>query len=97
MSSTEKIDNKNVYIIINDKYKFLLKDKENGDVEIIYEGVAVSKDLTLSSYDGTYISNSGSFEITNNCFWRRANSKFRCTKHCHSKFIWKYCNGKTTV
>ena len=67
LSSTEKIDNKNAYIIINAQYKFLLKDKENGDVEIIYEGVAVSGDLTLSSYDGTYTyPNSGSFEITNN-------------------------------
>ena len=67
LSSTEKIDNKNAYIIINDQYKFLLKDKENGDVEITYEGVAVSGDLTLSSYDGTYTyPNSGSFEITNN-------------------------------
>ena len=54
LSSTEKIDNKNAYIIINDQYKFLIKDKENGDVEITYEGVAVSGDLTLSSYDGTY-------------------------------------------
>ena len=67
LSSTEKIDNKNAYIIINDQYKFLLKDKENGDVEITYEGVAVSGDLTLSSYEGTYTyPNSGSFEITNN-------------------------------
>ena len=67
LSSTEKIDNKNAYIIINDQYKFLLKDKENGDVEIIYEGVAVSGDLTLSSYDGTYTyPNSGTFTVTNN-------------------------------
>ena len=44
LSSTEKIDNKNAYIIINDQYKFLIKDKENGDVEITYEGVAVSGD-----------------------------------------------------
>ena len=67
LSSTEKIDNKNAYIIINDQYKFLLKDKENGDVEITYEGVAVSGDLTLSSYDGTYTyPNSGTFEVTNN-------------------------------
>ena len=67
LSSTEKIDNKNAYIIINAQYKFLLKDKENGDVEITYEGVAVSGDLTLSSYDRTYTyPNSGSFEITNN-------------------------------
>ena len=67
VSSKEKIDDKNAYITINDQYKFLLKDKENGDVEIIYEGVAVSGDLTLSSYEGTYTyPNSGSFEITNN-------------------------------
>ena len=67
LSSKEKIDEKNAEIIINDEHKFLVKDKENGDVEIIYEGVAVSGDLTLSSYDGTYTyPNSGSFEITNN-------------------------------
>ena len=67
LSSKEKVDEKNAEIIVNDEYKFLVKDKENGDVEIIYEGVAVSKDLTLSSYDGTYTyPNSGSFEITNN-------------------------------
>ena len=67
LSSKEKIDDKNAYIIINAQYKFLLKDKENGDVEITYEGVTVSGDLTLSSYDETYTyPNSGSFEITNN-------------------------------
>ena len=67
LSSTEKIDNKNAYIIINDQYKFLLKDKENGDVEITYEGVAVSGDLTLSSYEETYTyPNSGTFTVTNN-------------------------------
>ena len=67
LSSTEKIDNKNAYIIINDQYKFLIKDKENGDVEITYEGVAVSGDLTLSSYEETYTyPNSGTFTVTNN-------------------------------
>ena len=67
LSSTEKIDDKNAYIIINDQYKFLLKDKENGDVEITYEGVAVSGDLTLSSYEGTYTyPNSGTFTVTKN-------------------------------
>ena len=67
LSSKEKIDEKNAEIIINDEHKFLVKDKENGDVEITYEGVAVSGDLTLSSYEGTYTyPNSGSFEITNN-------------------------------
>ena len=67
LSSKEKIDNKNAYIIINDQYKFLVKDKENGDVEITYEGVTVSGDLILSSYDGTYTyPNSGTFTVTNN-------------------------------
>ena len=67
LSSKEKLDDKNAYIIVNDQYKFLIKDKENGDVEITYEGVAVSGDLTLSSYDGTYTyPNSGTFTVTNN-------------------------------
>ena len=67
LSSTEKLDDKNAYIIVNDQYKFLLKDKENGDVEITYEGVAVSGDLTLSSYEETYTyPNSGTFTVTNN-------------------------------
>ena len=67
LSSKEKLDDKNAYIIVNDQYKFLLKDKENGDVEITYEGVAVSGDLTLSSYEGTYTyPNNGTFTVTNN-------------------------------
>ena len=67
LSSTEKIDSKNAYIIINDQYKFLLKDKENGDVEIIYDGIAKADDLTISSKNGTYTyPNSGTFEVTNN-------------------------------
>ena len=67
LSSKEKLDDKNAEIIVNDQYKFLVKDKENGDVEIIYEGVAVLRGLTLSSYEETYTyPNSGSFEITNN-------------------------------
>ena len=67
LSSKETIDDKNAYIIVNDQYKFLLKDKENGDVEITYEGVAVSGDLTLSSYEETYTyPNSGTFTVTNN-------------------------------
>ena len=28
---------------------FLVKDKENGDVEIIYDGIAKADDLTISS------------------------------------------------
>ena len=67
MSSKEKIDDKDAEIIVNDQYKFRVKDKENADVEIIYEGVAVSGGLTLSSYEGTYTyPNSGTFRVTNN-------------------------------
>ena len=55
LSSKEKIDDKNAEIIINDKYKFLIKDKENGDVDITYEGIDISKGLKLSSYEETYM------------------------------------------
>ena len=58
---------KNAEIIVNDEYKFLVKDKENGDVEIIYDGIAKADDLTISSKNGTYTyPNSGTFEVTNN-------------------------------
>ena len=67
LSSKEKIDEKNAEIIINDEHKFLVKDKENGDVEIIYDGIAKADDLTISSKNGTYTyPNSGTFEVTNN-------------------------------
>ena len=67
LSSKEKIDKKNAEIIINDEHKFLVKDKENGDVEIIYEGIAKASDLTISPKNGTYTyPNSGTFEVTNN-------------------------------
>ena len=55
ISSKEIIDDKNAEIIINDKYKFLIKDKENGDVDITYEGIDISKGLKLSSYEETYM------------------------------------------
>ena len=55
LSSKEKIDDKNAEIIINDKYKFLIEDKENGDVDITYEGIDISKGLKLSSYEETYM------------------------------------------
>ena len=67
LSSKEKVDEKNAEIIVNDEYKFLVKDKENGDVEIIYDGIAKADDLTISSKNGTYTyQNSGTFEVTNN-------------------------------
>ena len=67
LSSKEKVDEKNAEIIVNDEYKFLVKDKENGDVEIIYDGIAKAGDLTISSKNGTYTyPNSGTFEVTNN-------------------------------
>ena len=67
LSSKEKVDEKNAEIIVNNEYKFLVKDKENGDVEIIYDGIAKADDLTISSKNGTYTyPNSGTFEVTNN-------------------------------
>ena len=67
LSFKEKVDEKNAEIIVNDEYKFLVKDKENGDVEIIYDGIAKADDLTISSKNGTYTyPNSGTFEVTNN-------------------------------
>ena len=67
LSSKEKVDEKNAEIIVNDEYKFLVKDKENGDVEIIYEGIAKASDLTISPRNETYTyPNSGTFEVTNN-------------------------------
>ena len=67
LSSKEKVDEKNAEIIVNDEYKFLVKDKENGDVEIIYDGIAKADDLTISSKNGIYTyPNSGTFEVTNN-------------------------------
>ena len=67
LSSKEKVDEKNAEIIVNDEYKFLVKDKENGDVEIIYDGIAKADDLTISSKNGTdTYPNSGTFEVTNN-------------------------------
>ena len=67
LSSKEKVDEKNAEIIVNDEYKFLVKDKENGDVEIIYDGIAKADDLTISLKNGTYTyPNSGTFEVTNN-------------------------------
>ena len=67
LSSKEKIDDKNAEIIINDKYKFLIKDKENGDVDITYEGIDISKGLKLSSYEETYMyPQSGTFTVTEN-------------------------------
>ena len=67
LSSKEKVDEKNAEIIVNDEHKFLVKDKENGDVEIIYEGIAKASDLTISPRNETYTyPNSGTFEVTNN-------------------------------
>ena len=67
LSSKEKIDDKTAEIIINDEHKFLVKDKENGDVEISYEGIAKGLDLALSKYNETYTyPTSRTFTVTNN-------------------------------
>ena len=67
ISSKEIIDDKNAEIIVDDKYKFALKDTEEGDVEVTYQGVAASSDLSISAKSGTYVyPNSGTFTVTNN-------------------------------
>ena len=67
LNSTDKIDDRNAEIIVNGEHKFLIKDKENGDVEIIYQGIAKIGDLALSSSSGTYTyPTSGTFTVINN-------------------------------
>ena len=67
ISSKEIIDDKNAEIIVDDKYKFALKDTEEGDVEVTYQGVAASSDLSISAKSGTYVyPTSGTFTVTNN-------------------------------
>ena len=67
LNSTDRIDDRNAEIIVNGEHKFLIKDKENGDVEIIYEGMAKIGDLALSSSSGTYTyPTSGTFSVINN-------------------------------
>ena len=67
ISSKEIIDDKNAEIIVDDKYKFALKDTEEGDVEVTYQGIAASSDLSISAKSGTYVyPNSGTFTVTNN-------------------------------
>ena len=67
ISSKEIIDDKNAEIIVDDKYKFALKDTEEGDVEVTYQGVAASSDLSILAKSGTYVyPNSGTFTVTNN-------------------------------
>lgn len=55
ISYKEIIDDKNAEIIVDDKYKFALKDTEEGDVEVTYQGVAGSSDLSISAKSGTYV------------------------------------------
>ena len=59
------IDSNNAYIVVEEKYKFLLSDKENGDVEIIYQGIAGR--LELSEYAGKYrYQETKTFEVIKN-------------------------------
>lgn len=65
VDSIEKKNEINAEILVNGKYMFLIKDKENGDVEIIYLGKA--GELLLSATSGTYTyPTSGTFEIAKN-------------------------------
>ena len=59
------IDSNNAYIVVEEKYKFLLSDKENGDVEIIYQGIVGR--LELSEYAGEYrYQETKTFEVIKN-------------------------------
>lgn len=61
----EKKNDINAEILVNEKYIFLIKDKENGDVEIIYLGKA--GELILSATSGTYTyPTTGTFEVVKN-------------------------------
>ena len=67
LSEKEIIDDKNANITINEQYKFLLRDTENGDVEIVYEGVYNASNLVLSSYGDVYTyPTSGTFSVIKN-------------------------------
>ncbi len=67
LNSVEELNDTNAEIVVDDQYKFLVKDKENGDVEIIYEGIARIEDLTIVPTSATYTYPvSGTFEVTNN-------------------------------
>ena len=67
VDSIEKLDDKNAEIVVDEQYKFLVRDKENGDVEIIYEGIARVEDLTIDPVSATYTYPvPGTFTVTNN-------------------------------
>lgn len=51
INSIERINKTNAEVVIGEKYKFLILDKQNGDVEIIYQGEAT--ELVLSATSGT--------------------------------------------
>ena len=62
LNSVEQLDENNAEVVVEGEYKFLVKDKKNGDVEIIYEGKVTSESLTLSAYErNIYISNTRKF------------------------------------
>ncbi len=67
VDSVEKLNDTNAEIVVDEQYKFLVKDKQNGDVEIIYQGIARVEDLTIDPTSATYTyPTSGTFEVTNN-------------------------------
>ena len=47
LNSVKQLDESNA----EGEYKFLVSDKKNGDVEIVYQGKVGSESLTLSSYE----------------------------------------------
>ena len=49
----EDIDSNNAYVVVEGKYKYLLTDKKDGNVEIKYEGIV--GELVLSETSGEFI------------------------------------------
>lgn len=63
ISSMKKIDNLNAEVIANDDYKFLIIDKQNGNVEIQYQGEATGN-LTISADQVGFTPEDSSWEVT---------------------------------
>lgn len=65
LNNIEKINETNAEVVVGQKYKFLIIDKQNGDLEIIYQGEAT--ELTLSAISGTLTyPNTLTFEVIKN-------------------------------
>ena len=67
INDIERVNENNVYAVLEGKYKFLITDTENGNVIITYEGLVGQMgtlDLTVIPYDGIYDSESHGIIVT---------------------------------